>query len=321
MSVLLKQGVHLDEPSSPIPQRWLKGDYDDLVSQLSNPLHHVTKANKPDNSSLTSSTLTAGGASPHYSIHSSSGTCDKQPPRASKICECTATSGVGFGGRGGGGDKLTEELHRKCKVHASSKTSSSGSSFTSSHVSPSALVSPVEKRRYFQSWRTSKAHKERPALTDSQQNRSVEGEEVSTDYSSLVSGCDSNISRSSTVSSTCSSNDLDEGFREVSVYLKKSATTTVLDSKLSFNCDSTPEMTDNEGSEENSAPKDSSETSSKKEKEPKKRRFRKMLPRPLHRSQSAGCTKDVPAHALFLQHRLGDKGIDTVSSLIFTRDI
>lgn len=36
----------------------------------------------------------------------------------------------------------------------------------------------------------------------------------------------------------------------------------------------------------------------------KKRRFRKILSRPLNRSQSAGCAKDVPAHALFVeQHR------------------
>ncbi|GFN82810.1 hypothetical protein PoB_000931600 [Plakobranchus ocellatus] len=33
----------------------------------------------------------------------------------------------------------------------------------------------------------------------------------------------------------------------------------------------------------------------------KKRRFRKILSRPLNRSQSAGCAKDVPAHALFLE--------------------
>ncbi|XP_055898525.1 regulator of G-protein signaling 3-like isoform X2 [Biomphalaria glabrata] len=35
----------------------------------------------------------------------------------------------------------------------------------------------------------------------------------------------------------------------------------------------------------------------------KKRRFRKMLSRPLNRSQSAGCAKDVPAHALFLENQ------------------
>ena len=42
--------------------------------------------------------------------------------------------------------------------------------------------------------------------------------------------------------------------------------------------------------------------SEKKDKDSKKRRFRKMIGRPLRRSQSAGCESDlqVPEHALFL---------------------
>ncbi|KAL8558585.1 hypothetical protein ACOMHN_046303 [Nucella lapillus] len=43
-----------------------------------------------------------------------------------------------------------------------------------------------------------------------------------------------------------------------------------------------------------------------------KRFGKRMLPKPLRRSQSAGCAKDVPAHALFLQYRLGEKGLDTI---------
>ena len=46
--------------------------------------------------------------------------------------------------------------------------------------------------------------------------------------------------------------------------------------------------------------------SEKKEKDSKKRRFRKMIGRPLRRSQSAGCETDlqVPEHALFLGEKL-----------------
>ena len=48
--------------------------------------------------------------------------------------------------------------------------------------------------------------------------------------------------------------------------------------------------------------KKSEKHSEKKDKDSKKRRFRKMIGRPLRRSQSAGCESDlqVPEHALFL---------------------
>ena len=176
---------------------------------------------------------------------------------------------------------------------------------------------------------------------------SVELDDPSTDYSSVLSGDhssvvsggdDSNLSKSSTVSSLCSAQDLDEGCRDVRRRcVKKSATTTVLNSShhhhhVSFDCDSTPDMSDNEASAESSAAalattlttmkerkkgdKEGDKDKEKEGKEGKKRRFgKKMLPRPLRRSQSAGCAKDVPAHALFLQHSLGDRGIDTVRLL------
>lgn len=52
--------------------------------------------------------------------------------------------------------------------------------------------------------------------------------------------------------------------------------------------------------------KKSEKHSEKKDKESKKRRFRKMIGRPLRRSQSAGCETDlqVPEHALFLGEKL-----------------
>lgn len=50
----------------------------------------------------------------------------------------------------------------------------------------------------------------------------------------------------------------------------------------------------------------------------KKRRFRKILTRPLNRSQSAGCAKDVPAHALFLeQQRKKSKEAEVVCICLF----
>ena len=178
-------------------------------------------------------------------------------------------------------------------------------------------------------WLEGKARpRERPGLAGLADTRlhnqhSVELDDPSTDYSSVLSGDhssvvsgDSNLSKSSTVSSLCSAQDLDEGCRDVRRRcVKKSATTTVLNchQHVSFDCDSTPDMSDNEASEESAAAAAAKE--GKKEKEGKgKRRFgKKMFPRPLRRSQSAGCAKDVPAHALFLQHSLGDRGIDTVS--------
>lgn len=41
-------------------------------------------------------------------------------------------------------------------------------------------------------------------------------------------------------------------------------------------------------------------------------RFKKML-RPLRRSHSAGCSKDVPAHALFLRHEMASRSSTAVS--------
>lgn len=58
-------------------------------------------------------------------------------------------------------------------------------------------------------------------------------------------------------------------------------------------CGSSPEGSDGEAGE--------AATAVDVSKDVKKGRFRKMLTRPLNRSQSAGCAKDVPAHARFLQ--------------------
>jgi hypothetical protein len=50
--------------------------------------------------------------------------------------------------------------------------------------------------------------------------------------------------------------------------------------------------------------------STKKDKESKKNRFKRMITRPLRRSHSAGCEEDIPVHALFLdsdRHERNDR--------------
>ncbi|CAL1533601.1 unnamed protein product [Lymnaea stagnalis] len=72
---------------------------------------------------------------------------------------------------------------------------------------------------------------------------------------------------------------------------------------VTFSCSSSPEGSDGEAAtaaEMRTADPVSNGTSKDGG---KKRRFRKMLSRPLNRSHSAGCAKDVPAHALFLEQQ------------------
>ncbi|XP_021340940.1 uncharacterized protein LOC110441944 isoform X2 [Mizuhopecten yessoensis] len=117
------------------------------------------------------------------------------------------------------------------------------------------------------------------------------------------------------------SND-DEGLdvKEISF---DSTSSGLRDSKVLFHGDSTPEDSDQE-----STPTQVSKSSTlygqkyvKKDKdtqatkESKRRRFRRMITRPLRRSQSAGCEQDIPAHALFL-HRTDEASPekDTIES-------
>ena len=88
---------------------------------------------------------------------------------------------------------------------------------------------------------------------------------------------------------------------------------------VTFSCNgSSPESSDVEASTTTTAPM-ATDQSAGSGKEgalaSKKRRFRKMLSRPLNRSQSAGCAKDVPAHALFLEkQQKKSKDDDSVST-------
>lgn len=79
--------------------------------------------------------------------------------------------------------------------------------------------------------------------------------------------------------------------------------------KPSFQCDSSTETSE---SELLATPVSthSEQKATKKEKDSKKRRFRRMITRPLRRSQSAGWEKDIPTH--FMEKSTDDE--DTVST-------
>lgn len=72
------------------------------------------------------------------------------------------------------------------------------------------------------------------------------------------------------------------------------------DARVTFTCDSSPETSDLDlSSERISTDSKCSSKKKDKDKESKRRRFKKMITRPLRRSKSAGCANDVPAHAMF----------------------
>lgn len=76
-----------------------------------------------------------------------------------------------------------------------------------------------------------------------------------------------------------------------------------------FHCDSSTEASETE-SYPTQVSTNKEQRYTKKEKDSKKKRFRRMITRPLRRSQSAGCEKDIPTH--FLEKSTDDE--DTVST-------
>lgn len=84
------------------------------------------------------------------------------------------------------------------------------------------------------------------------------------------------------------------------------------DGKVTFSCDSSPETSDLDLTSERTST-DSKSSCTKKDKESKKRRFKRMITRPLRRSKSAGCAHDIPAHALFVGSD-NDKKRDTIEA-------
>ena len=100
-------------------------------------------------------------------------------------------------------------------------------------------------------------------------------------------------------------------------------------SQVSFSCDSSIDVSDLEQQQEvkstnlkkiddTSDPEQNSDINStnltKKDKISKRQRLKRMITRPLRRSQSEYCEKDIPSHALFLDPK-GSKNRDTVSTI------
>ncbi|CAG5128029.1 unnamed protein product, partial [Candidula unifasciata] len=91
----------------------------------------------------------------------------------------------------------------------------------------------------------------------------------------------------------------DQGMSEAAAPVREAAASA--SGTVTFSCSSSPDGSDGEINGERRLSDQASNGTSKDT--GKKRRFRKMLTRPLNRSQSAGCAKDVPAHALFLEQQ------------------
>jgi hypothetical protein len=79
--------------------------------------------------------------------------------------------------------------------------------------------------------------------------------------------------------------------------------------RVTFSCDSSPETSDS--SEVNS---EKTHRYTKKEKESKRSRIKRMITKPLRRSKSDCCEKNIPRHAMFLDSD-SSKASDTVSKL------
>ncbi|XP_046576232.1 LOW QUALITY PROTEIN: uncharacterized protein LOC124284213 [Haliotis rubra] len=100
----------------------------------------------------------------------------------------------------------------------------------------------------------------------------------------------------------------DDGIYDVSESIPLKSPPYHVEHHVTFTCDTSPDGSDTE----HTTHKPQEEVTPCK-KDSKRRRFRKMLTRPLRRSHSAGCAKDIPAHALFLQHQ-GDTEIESIES-------
>ncbi|XP_063423158.1 uncharacterized protein LOC134707377 isoform X2 [Mytilus trossulus] len=107
-----------------------------------------------------------------------------------------------------------------------------------------------------------------------------------------------------------SSLDIDEAV-ELS-FDSTSSSSGLKDSKVTFTCDTSPETSDFDLHSDTKSV-DSKQSYTKKDKESKRRRFKRMITRPLRRSHSAGCTNDIPAHALFVDSDPSQNG-DTMES-------
>lgn len=245
------QGVHLEEPTSPITKQ-LNEDLDEFVRQLTHPKGGVDRSQSIDVSSL-----------------------DKLGKMKLESSQCT-------------GRDVSSQNVRRSAPEITEKNDQ--------HVCE-AVNNPRK------SWRKHILQRRNGKSTTSTTNSTDIDEAVEISFGS---------------------ND-DEGL-DVKEMSFESSSSGMRDSKGLFTCDSTPEDSDQESA---LTPGGKSSTQygqklAKKDrdsqavKESKKRRFRRMITRPLRRSQSAGCEQDVPAHALFLQRtEEGSPEKDTVSQKIF----
>ncbi|XP_041369241.1 uncharacterized protein LOC121383341 isoform X2 [Gigantopelta aegis] len=216
------RGVHLDEPSSPLPQQWSTSDLDDFVRALTNPKHHITKVNNQ---------------SSHTSSSSSSSSSFNQ--------KCN--------------QDLEQQFREKCTIHTCVSSSS---------------VHEV---------RSTTAHSDLHSRFTFNEHYSPRADNNNVDQ---------------TVEWSAFSPQVDDGVYDVSETFTLKTLSPNEDLHVTFTCDSTPEGSDSEPS----SPQPVQGCTTPK-KDSKKRRFRKMLSRPLRRSHSAGCAKDIPTHALFVEQQ------------------
>lgn len=268
------QGVH-QEPTtttvnnrwssqltSSIQKQWTEEDLEDFVRQLSNPQHHVSKVPQSHQTASTSS------SSPRKSSLDSQETSHQKshrPARAPLSRSETDTSAI---------------------IHSQPSSSSSTTTTTEkSESSRGSLISGLSGLRLIKNKKLTRSSHATAKKCVAQKSKE----------DSHHSGASSSSSTSGCVSPTCLSVDLD--------YTDPSSPNAVFSGGPSSPEES--EVDDgssrkNGGSGTVAQGSTSVTSSTSKQEGGKKRRFRKMLSRPLKRSQSAGCAKDVPSNSFFL---------------------
>ena len=289
-----KQGVHLDEPSPSLAEhrwsshvsgavkpKWTDEDLDAFVRQLSNPQHHVTK--------LGPIKAAAGGSGRHsahvQSRHHLPGSGGLDSPRKDSFELCHELQEV---------DRVRAPLAR-------SETDTSVALTCERHNQHQKDITPNLSR----SGEDMSRSLGEGGPTSSSNTGSGGGGLISglsglrlIKNKKLARSSHANAKRSAAAAAMQKSKDDVSGTPSPAAASEASPAVT-------FSCNgSSPESSDVEASTSITAPiapdqtfgsgKEGAVTS-------KKRRFRKILSRPLNRSQSAGCAKDVPAHALFLE--------------------
>ncbi|XP_012943716.1 uncharacterized protein LOC101862240, partial [Aplysia californica] len=299
MSVMI-MGVHLEEPTSPATDRWsgtvtspvksqwTDEDLDAFVRQLSNPQHQVTKIGSSSHQ--------------HQPQLDSPRKCsldlcrelkDRDRVRAPLARSETDTS-VTLGElasptfeKGGSFGKIFSTDSSKDGGSASGKSGSGGGGL----ISGLSGLRLIKNKKLV---RSSHANAKKSATQKSREDVTSPSPPSTRLHGAAAAADGQNESEARDVTSAGS---------------------------VTFTCSSSPEGSDGEGGSAERRVHDSSKDYNTNgsacaagKDAGKKRRFRKMLSRPLNRSQSAGCAKDVPAHALFMeQQRMKSKDAESVS--------